>query len=826
MGAQRHALAAAVLCLALAGDALEFTDDYSIEVLGLDDANLTIRMTCGEGQWCGLGFSDTQEMPGADTIVCWVLESAPFCYDGTVGDAKMKPATDAAQNVEVTSFSQAPGAFTIEFTRPRAGDATNKAVVEGGQGMVWATGAVSADGAMLYHGNVTRAGTQIDWAGAIQVTVAPLSDSGWKVIDDSMSARFEFLNASTGSTNREGEPLQTNTGYVALRMSFSCEKGRYCSLGLNDDGQMEPADAWICWEKPDGTVACSDWYCTSDDVCPADASQDITVEAYTSGPSSWSVVFSRLLNTGDGLDHVIPTDTVKFIYATGDADGSSPTKEHDSDGKAVLDVATGVLTVTPGNDKTVWHIFVSMGLLLGLGLVSGIIITVRPRLGYFFQQSYVGAALSFFLIIAALVVIALGDAQHYDNRVGQAAVPFGGMAQLAIALALVLQLRRFSPVLFLMSCPQERALVWHRWIGRFGWLCVTLHFVIMCAKFNDDSQGVGVLFDTDLSGSTTDGQTSVNPVFGFVAWILYTLLVLLGIPMLRRMHYGLFLVSHIVLSLGTLVCTIVHLPKGWRSYVIFGLPVALLVVDNVLRLTKHTHAGIIDRIETIETVTKIVVRPTGDQASWGPGSYFYVTIPKIAFMEAHPFSVASHHTSGMATFYIKNMGPGTFTDRLSKTASDSKNELAVRMEGPYGKLSFDMDAHDKLVLIGGGIGVTPMLSMIEYMDAKKTATLVWLVRDPKFVGMMQPVFEEMSSRFLQLRVLVFYTGTGTIEGAEKSDRYVVTTGRPDLSDILGRFADERSAVAVCGPDGLTTLACATVKSSALNIPIHTETFEF
>ncbi|KAJ9462860.1 Ferric reduction oxidase 2 [Diplonema papillatum] len=804
-----------------------FNDDYRIE-WELLETELVVSMTCAIGRWCGLGFSDTQEMPGADTIACWILESAPFCYDGSVGDVKQKPATDATQNVEVRSFTQTADAFTIEFARPRKGDATNKAVVQGSQGVVWATGEVSPDGDMVYHGNSSRGGVQIDWTGAVPMTVTPLGDSGWIRIDDSMSARFEFISSSTGSTKREGEALQTNAGdYVSLQMSYTCQKGRYCALGLNDDGKMTPSDVFICWENVDGTVSCSDWYCTSEDVCPADPSQDIRVEASTSGPTSWSVVFSRALNTGDPRDHVIPTDTVNFIWATGDASGSSPTTEHDSDGAAVLDVATGTLAVTTGADKTVWHIIVAICLLLGLGLVSGIIIAVRPRLGYFFQQSYVGAALSIFLIIAAFVVIAVGDAQHYEDRVGQAAVPFGGVAQLAIALALVLKLKMFSPVLFLMSCPQERALVWHRWIGRFGWLCVTLHFIIMCAKYSEEPQGAGVLFDMDLTSSTTDGQTSVNPVFGFIAWILYTLLVLLGIPMLRRLYYSVFLVSHIVLSLGTLICTIVHLPKGWRSYVIFGLPVIMSVVDNLLRIIRHTHAGQIEHIENIETVTKIVVRLSGAQASWGPGSYFYVSIPKVAFMEAHPFSVTSHHTSGKATFYIKNMGPGTFTDRLSKTANDSKSELAVRMEGPYGKLSFDMDAHDKLILVCGGIGITPMLSTIEYMDAKKTATLVWLVRDPKFVGMMQPVFEEMSSRLLQLRVLIFYTGSGSFgRGAETSDRYVVTAGRPDLSDILGRFADARSAVSVCGPAGLTTLACATVKSSALNIPVHTETFEF
>ncbi|KAJ9462855.1 Ferric reduction oxidase 2 [Diplonema papillatum] len=980
-----------------------FNGDYSIK-WALTDTDLVVAMTCKADRWCGLGFSETQLMLGADTIVCWYSPN-PTCSDGSVvGPKSDGPTPDAVNNVVIRSSEQSGDTFTIEFSRPLVtGDSADKAVVEGSQGIVWATG-LFASGTIVQHSS--RAGTEIDWTGGVEVTpgpdvqpvvtptptgsaslgnlqlsegfgiewnltestgddtarrlvvrmtctgtdycalglgagmvgadvmlcfvnngvptcqdrkavekalppldaqqdlevdgegevrdggfivtfsralvtgddsdseitlaepqaviwaVGPMSgttpgehstrDSGvfidWvgtaivpeavvgtpiddailTVVDDSMSAGFEFVTAS-GASKRQGEALQGGDGeVVAVRVTYVCEKGRWCAMGLNDDGKMTPSDVFICWETFDGKVACSDWHCTEKDICPADALQNIVVEAFTSGPSSWSVVFSRALNTGDPQDRIMSTDTVNFIWATGDADGSSPSQQHDSFGKAVLDVETGTLAVSSGVEETSWHVITAVCLLLGLGLISGIIIAVRPSLGYFFQQSYVGAALSLCFIIAALVVIAVGDAQHYEDRVGEAAVPFGGMAQLAIALAFVLKLKMFSPVLFLMSFPQERALVWHRWIGRFGWLCVTLHFVIMCAKFGEEPQGAGVLFNAELSVSgTTDGQTSVRPVYGFVAWILYTLLVLLGIPKLRRMYYGLFVASHIVLSLGTLICTIVHLPKGWRSYVIFGVPMLLLVLDNLWRLWQQARPGMIEKFETIGTATKVVIR-TSDATigSWGPGCYFYVTVPSVGFMEAHPFSVTTHHSSGRATFYIKNMGPDSFTDRLSK-ATSQKEELVARIEGPYGKLSFDMDAHDKLILVCGGIGITPMLSTVEYMDAKKTATLVWSVREAKLVGMLQPVLSDLVSRFANLRVLVFYTGKDAVgEEAFASDRFVVTHGRPDFSDILGNFADERSAMSACGPAGLVSVACATVKSSALNIPIHTETFEF
>ncbi|KAJ9462859.1 Ferric reduction oxidase 5 [Diplonema papillatum] len=979
-----------------------FNGDYSIK-WALTDTDLVVAMTCKADRWCGLGFSETQLMLGADTIVCWYSPN-PTCSDGSVvGPKSDGPTPDAVNNVVIRSSEQSGDTFTIEFSRPLVtGDSADKAVVEGSQGIVWATG-LFASGTIVQHSS--RAGTEIDWTGGVEVTpgpdvqpvvtptptgsaslgnlqlsegfgiewnltestgddtarrlvvrmtctgtdycalglgagmvgadvmlcfvnngvptcqdrkavekalppldaqqdlevdgegevrdggfivtfsralvtgddsdseitlaepqaviwaVGPMSgttpgehstrDSGvfidWvgtaivpeavvgtpiddailTVVDDSMSAGFEFVTAS-GASKRQGEALQGGDGeVVAVRVTYVCEKGRWCAMGLNDDGKMTPSDVFICWETFDGKVACSDWHCTEKDICPADALQNIVVEAFTSGPSSWSVVFSRALNTGDPQDRIMSTDTVNFIWATGDADGSSPSQQHDSFGKAVLDVETGTLAVSSGVEETSWHVITAVCLLLGLGLISGIIIAVRPSLGYFFQQSYVGAALSLCFIIAALVVIAVGDAQHYEDRVGEAAVPFGGMAQLAIALAFVLKLKMFSPVLFLMSFPQERALVWHRWIGRFGWLCVTLHFVIMCAKFGEEPQGAGVLFNAELSVSgTTDGQTSVRPVYGFVAWILYTLLVVLGLPGLRRRYYDAFVASHIVLSLGTVVFAILHLPNGWRVYVVFGAPLLLLVVDNVCRFLQKVKRCDILTVESVSTVTKLVIQPPSGTKSWGPGSYFYITIPEIGFMEAHPFSVTTHHSSGRATFYIKNMGSGTWTDRVGKASIGTKGS-AAQVEGPYGKLSFDVKNHSKIILVAGGIGITPMLSTVNYMEPDQIVTLCWSVREAEVVRLLQSELFELLARFEKLRVLMYYTGKDELSlGASSSDRLAIVEGRPDFRDLLAMHADKNSAIALCGPPGLVQTASDAVKDSPLNIPVHLETFEF
>jgi ferredoxin-NADP reductase len=57
--------------------------------------------------------------------------------------------------------------------------------------------------------------------------------------------------------------------------------------------------------------------------------------------------------------------------------------------------------------------------------------------------------------------------------------------------------------------------------------------------------------------------------------------------------------------------------------------------------------------------------------------------------------------------------------------------LTVKARGPYGKFHFDESKHERIVLIAGGSGITPMVAMLRYIDdlcLKITVTLIYCVR--------------------------------------------------------------------------------------------------
>ncbi|KAJ9463795.1 Ferric reduction oxidase 7 [Diplonema papillatum] len=811
-----------------------FNDEFSVTwkvTLG----SLVINMTCSEGHYCAIGIGETKTY--SDTIICYyAADVVASCEDGHVGGSLTAPTVDDKQDVTVLSAGGTTnGSWWLQLSRAwDTSDGDDLSFVrDETQSILWAIGDVT-DGGFRKHSSEGFA--IADWIqGTIVFPEPPQSQSaapdlvrtpaehGLITVDSSFKLGIEFFSESTN--RREGVPLREEE-YTSVRFTFECAAGRYCSLGLNDDGLMVPADAWMCWEDA-GTVYCSDWFCTETTACPADASQDIRIEEYNAQGSTWSVTFSRLLDTGDAeRDTVISNEYVNFIYATGPSSGaSSPVDWHDSFGSIAYDVVSGALTITASGGETWWHIILSLCLLVFLGLASGALILARPSIGYVFQQSYLGSVLSIVFITAALVVIAVGDAGHYSGRVAQVSVVFAGPAQLCIALAFLLRAKILSPCLWLMAMPHERTLVWHRWIGLIGWVFVSLHAIVMYAEFENEPQTAKVLFDKELhTGGTTDGQTTVYPLYGFVSWVAYTILVALGIPFFRRKFYSVFVASHVALSIVTVTFSILHISGGWRPYLINGVPLIILCLDFAARTYQKASKYPVT-VSYSGAVTKLVIE-TGDR-KWGPGSYMYISIGKVGFAEAHPFSVVSHHDSGKAVFYVKNMGRRTWSDRLSKLAVDGKEKVFARLEGPYGNLQFDMTKHDKLVLICGGIGITPMLGIAAYMAPEQSALLSWSVRDPSTILFLLEDIEALLAKFANLRIAISYTGHQSLNEADiSSSRLTIDHGRPDFKELILTYADERSAVAICGPAPLIMTAVAEAESSHFHLPLHVETFEF
>jgi ferredoxin-NADP reductase len=193
------------------------------------------------------------------------------------------------------------------------------------------------------------------------------------------------------------------------------------------------------------------------------------------------------------------------------------------------------------------------------------------------------------------------------------------------------------------------------------------------------------------------------------------------------------------------------------------------------------------------------------------------------------------------------MGKNTWTARLARIYGTGGQSFAritslpvVNIDGPYGYPP-DFEHQHNIVLVAGGIGITPMISIVKDLhqlrkqnDPKamrlKNLYLLWVVRDLAILEMFRDVFDEIHNDHtckgvfhIMLRVTQ-RSFSAKIEGSTFNPPPVL--GRPNLQQEFADIATVcgTSVLAmVCGPEPMVK----EVQSAAYrcHFELHTETFE-
>lgn len=187
-----------------------------------------------------------------------------------------------------------------------------------------------------------------------------------------------------------------------------------------------------------------------------------------------------------------------------------------------------------------------------------------------------------------------------------------------------------------------------------------------------------------------------------------------------------------------------------------------------------------------------IISKTNHMPAYLPGQFSFITIfsPLIS-REEHPFTIASAPTRPSSFEFIVRT-TGDWTGQLKNIQPGDR----VLMNGPFGLFSHSQLPEEKeVIMIAGGIGATPMLSMLRYMADRKDQrkiTLIWSNQTRRHI-ILQHEFRNLEAQLKGLRI--FYILTRDFEyGCEK--------GRLDRLKLERLTSDcgNSSAVFVCGPD--------------------------
>ena len=222
----------------------------------------------------------------------------------------------------------------------------------------------------------------------------------------------------------------------------------------------------------------------------------------------------------------------------------------------------------------------------------------------------------------------------------------------------------------------------------------------------------------DTSGCDRDALLFDGPddhfknVTGIVAGTAFLLILATSIGFVRRGHFQLFYRSHVFLGLVALAGLAYHYDLGKLDVAAPFL--FLMLVDYIVRAwLALSSGGSIVSVAAVgpDCVALEVSAPEFSRRHTEAGQYMFIRLPQISQLQWHPMTITSSPGDKNLVFLIKAAG-----DWSEKLLVDGEPELRVgdrlSLDGPYGRLSVRLSQQRELLLVAGGIGCTPMLSIL------------------------------------------------------------------------------------------------------------------
>jgi NAD(P)H-flavin reductase len=339
--------------------------------------------------------------------------------------------------------------------------------------------------------------------------------------------------------------------------------------------------------------------------------------------------------------------------------------------------------------------------------------------------------------------------------------------------------------------------------------------------------------------------------------VAYPSVFMMGISAMKRQGTGnsweWFKYLHFVF-LALIPATLLHAASS--PYFLLG-GIAFWLFDATLR-----YAGVADlntKLLTMEVsnadggVTKLTFSKTHSE----PGQFAWIKVPAISEWEWHPFSLSSSPNDGHSEICVKSMGPNTFTDKLFQltkaSQQDKSKPFKIMVDGPHG-IGFGplLAGHASVLLIAGGIGITPMHSTFRTLaqmlqrrpsdSTIQTVKLVWTARSAEMFEVFGDSLDFCLSCSDIMSLALYATGKEKAPSTKGLGfrlsapvRRHLQLGRPNFDEIMDQTctsfvltADREleqgtCLVLACGPESMVAAAASATKSHQ-NIDFHNMLF--
>ena len=232
------------------------------------------------------------------------------------------------------------------------------------------------------------------------------------------------------------------------------------------------------------------------------------------------------------------------------------------------------------------------------------------------------------------------------------------------------------------------------------------------------------------------GLTLASGLTGMLS--LFALICLVGLAITRKsseISYEAWRLSHVILALIVATVGFFHTIDAGRYaqelwvnvYWQLMLGLALLTVAwtyIVKPLIQSKNAYEVMSIKQVSMgIWELVLKhPAAKQMNYQAGQFAWLKIGSSSPMPENPFSIAScsKKNSSEISFLIK--GVGDFTHQIGQLQIGQK----MFVDGPYSNFGVEAFSvkHDQQVMIAGGVGIAPMISILRQMERDQDTSLM------------------------------------------------------------------------------------------------------
>jgi predicted ferric reductase len=364
----------------------------------------------------------------------------------------------------------------------------------------------------------------------------------------------------------------------------------------------------------------------------------------------------------------------------------------------------------------------------------------------------------------------------------------------------------------------DRLTVWHRWNGHACLDLVLAHVVLSVWGYAlMDKISLPAEVSTMLGGGVYPGMITATVGTALLIAVVVSSVVIAR----RRLRYETWYAVHLAAYAGIALAWFHQIPTGnelhynavaadyWRALYVATL--AAIVGFRVLApVAKSLRHGLHVSEVVPEGGSVVSVHIAGralDRLDAKAGQFFlWRFLDRKRWWSSHPFSLSAAPDGRSLRISVKALGD--FSGRLGEVAPGTR----VIAEGPFGVFTEAARKREKVLLIAGGIGITPIRALME--DMRGDVVVVYRVVAESEIVFREELEELARERGLRLVFVV---------GDHRSTEGRGLLSEAHLRELVPDIADRH--VYICGPPAMTEALERNVRRA--EVPpslIHTEKF--